>query len=244
MTILPLHLVTNGLVSNDVAFPLIPSYTITLSSLLRARSSLETRGALKLLAVSCEGVQGFAKIPGAQKEVQDLADGIAAIHDSTILHGSEATVQQVLSAMSDHTWLHLACHGIQSSDEPYRSHFVLKDGPLYLRDIASAQLQKPEFAFLSACHTATGIPVLCDEAMHLAAGLHFAGYCGTIATMWGVHDKIAKRLAKLVYAFLFRGANGHPVVEDAAEALWKAIEALRAQGVPLSRLAPFIHMGV
>jgi len=39
-------------------------------------------------------------------------------------------------------------------------------------------------AFLSACQTAMGDENLPDKAFHLAAALLFAGFRGTVATMW------------------------------------------------------------
>lgn len=245
LTFLPLHLVTNGLSENETHMQLIPSYAITISSLLQARSSLALRKDISMLAVCCERPRNseYQRINGTTKEVKALRNMLGRC-ETTVLQDASATVQRVVSEMSNHTWLHLACHGVQKSDDPYSSHFALSDGPLQMADIVSTRLQKSEFAFLSACQTASGVPSLCDEAMHLAAGLHFAGFCGIVATMWSVHDATAKKVAKEVYAYLLRDTNVPPKVEDAAEALWRAIQTLKAQGVPISRLAPFIHMGV
>lgn len=113
-----------------------------------------------------------------------------------------------------------------------------------MTDILNAKLENAEFVFLSACHTASGIRGLDDETMHLAASLQFAGFHGAIATMWSVNDKTALKLAKQFYAFIFRNKGVPPNVEDAAEALWVAIRFLKGQKVPLSRLAPFIHLGI
>jgi hypothetical protein len=49
-----------------------------------------------------------------------------------------------------------------------------------------------QFAFLSAFHAASGLKELPGEAMHLAAGLQFAGFPSVIATMWGISDEDAK----------------------------------------------------
>jgi len=45
-----------------------------------------------------------------------------------------------------------------------------------------------EFAGLSACKTATGGAELLDEAITLAAALHYTGYRHVIGTLWSVHD--------------------------------------------------------
>jgi len=64
----------------------------------------------------------------------------------------------------------------------------LYDGLLELGDIASKQLSSAQFAFLSACHAAAGLKDIPGEAMHLAAGLQFAGFPSVIATMWSISD--------------------------------------------------------
>lgn len=246
LTHLPLHVVTNGIGSKDKGqfSRLIPSYTITLSSLIRARERLTVRKNVGILAVSCEQPldSNYQKISGASKEIQ-LLQAVPTVCRITTLEGSDATVEKVCLEMSRHSWLHLSCHGVQSFDEPLRSHFALHDGPLRMADIIATRPANPEFAFLSACETAFGTTMF-DEAMHLAAGLHFVGFRATIATMWSVGDKTAKRLAKEVYKVLLRDPEREPDVEETAEALWQATEILKRKGVLMSRLAPFIHIGV
>jgi CHAT domain len=64
-----------------------------------------------------------------------------------------------------------------------------KQGDLELSQIKFKRLPTSQFAFLSACHTATGLWSLSKEAMHLAASLQFAGFPSVIATMWGVSNE-------------------------------------------------------
>lgn len=245
LTFLPIHLVTNGLPwvkkRSRIYLPLIPSYTTTLSSLLQIRERGRDSESMSLLAVSCPVVEGFDNIPQAAEEVQQL-EAMAEGRDIEILTDKHATREKVLASISKHSWVHLACHGVQSQNDPYRSYFLLDDGPLYLSDIIVSKLHNAQFAFLSACHTASGISGLADEAMHLSAALHYLGFRGSIATTWAVEDTIAPRLAKEIYIFLFRRQT--PVVEDAAEALARAVQQLLNEGVPLSQLAPFIYVGV
>ncbi|TDL24532.1 hypothetical protein BD410DRAFT_896734 [Rickenella mellea] len=249
LTFLPLHVVTNGPSGGiEGMSTLIPSYTTTVSSLLRASTSRlppQRSQPPKVLAIACEVAEGHSDLPGALREIESIKRIIPS--DSLdILTDTDATKDRVMSSLSDHSWLHLACHGHQENGKPFDSHFVLHDGPLRISDIISQNLKNSEFAFLSACHTASGWPAMFDESMHLAAALQFIGFRAVIATQWAVDDNTAARLAQEVYSYLFLGpGEGRSVsVEDTAEALHYAVATLRRQGVPFSRLAPFIHIGV
>ena len=67
-----------------------------------------------------------------------------------------------------------------------KSAFVLHNGHLELDEIASKRLSKGQFTLLSACQAASGLKDLPGEAMHLAAGLQFAGFPSVIATLWRI----------------------------------------------------------
>jgi CHAT domain-containing protein len=160
------------------------------------------------------------------------------------LEGSEAVVESVLEGMDVHSWVHLACHGVQDTVEPTRSAFCLHDGPLELSTIITKSFPHADFAFLSACQTATGDEKLSEEAVHLAAGMMLAGYCGVIATMWSIQDDDAPVVAGHVYDQLFD--NTEPDSSKAALALRHAVKSLRQQTGDSAFLSwvPFIHIGI
>ncbi|KAG6371176.1 hypothetical protein JVT61DRAFT_9798 [Boletus reticuloceps] len=96
-------------------------------------------------------------------------------------------------------------------------------------------------AFLSACQTATGDEDLTDEAVHIAAGMLFAGYGGVVGTMWSISDRIAPVVPRDVYEYLFRNGT-RPDYREAARALHEAIGDLRDNGeVSFNEWVPFIH---
>lgn len=82
-----------------------------------------------------------------------------------------------------------------------------------------------------------------DEAIHLAGAMQFLGYRHVIATMWTIADSVAPQVANAVYAELTR--DGKPDLGRAAEALHKAITALRRKDRTHNPLlwAPYIHLG-
>ncbi|KAI9570959.1 hypothetical protein HD554DRAFT_2002131, partial [Boletus coccyginus] len=64
-------------------------------------------------------------------------------------------------------------------------------------------------AFLSACQMVMGGKHLSDEAIHIAAGMLFAGYGGVIGMMWSISDRLAPDVARDIYWQLFRMARLH-----------------------------------
>jgi CHAT domain-containing protein len=118
----------------------------------------------------------------------------------------------------------------------------LQNGRLKLSEIAIKPLPHAEFTFLSACQTATGHDSLPEEAIHLAAGLLFAGYKGVIASMWSINDNDAPYVADEVYAYLFQ--EQAPEYTRAAHALHHAVQKLRTRNVPFVSWVPFIHIGL
>ncbi|KAG2066902.1 hypothetical protein BDR04DRAFT_1081233 [Suillus decipiens] len=94
---------------------------------------------------------------------------------------------------------HLACHGKQDHEQPYNSHFVMKDEPITLLHIMEKDISHAEFAFLSARHTAVGDETTPDEVIHLAAGLQFSGFKSVIDTLWEVNYAFAEHVFKAFY---------------------------------------------
>ena len=153
-------------------------------------------------------------------------------------------MESVIEGIEAHSWVHFACHGVQDTIEPTKSALCLHDKRLELSTIITKSLSHADFAFLSACQTATGDEKLSEEAVHLAAGLMLAGYSSVVATMWSIRDKDAPVIAGHVYTELF--SNTEPDSTGAAAALHRAVKLLRQEVGDLAFLSwvPFIHVGV
>ena len=247
LTFLPIH--TAGLY--DQASPghnildfAVSSYTPTVTALLEA--SRETPKMFKgLLGVSQSATPGQTKLPNADKELDVIRqfDSSLNVHS---LQGESATVDRVLEGMEDGSWVHLACHAFQHPFSPTKSALCLYNGDLTLSKIITKSFPNADFAFLSACQTATGDKNLPDEAVHLAAGMLAAGYRSVIATMWSIRDNDAPLIAAEVYPCLVCGPA--PDSTMAAHALHHAVKKLREKlektGNPaFLSWVPFIHVG-
>ncbi|KAJ7928232.1 CHAT domain-containing protein [Mycena leptocephala] len=225
----------------------ISSYTPSLTTLIEGfRAPSKEQKVLQLLAVAQPSAVGQTHIPGTRKEIhciQQLAHGKLPV---LRLDEHTATVERVQQGMRDSNWVHFACHGVQNVSHPTQSALLLAGSEhLTLSSIIQLALPHADFAFLSACQTATGDKSLEEEAVHLAAGMQLAGYRGVIATMWAIMDNEAPQIASDVYKHLLEVTP--PNSARAAEALHLAIQKLRGESggyKSFSHWVPFIHIGV
>ena len=170
----------------------VSSYVPTLSILALSPSpDAVTSSDIRLLVVRQPQSDGLSRLPGVNTELEHIR---AAIRNSpsartTLLESPVGTVEEVLALMKEADWVHFACHAIQDAANPTESGLCLADQRcLKLSDMIALSRPHGGLAFLSACQTATGDESLSDEAIHIAAGMLFAGYGGVVGTMWSVID--------------------------------------------------------
>jgi CHAT domain-containing protein len=240
LSLLPLH--GAGYHASDdgrtVLDRVVSSYTTTLRAL----------GETQRRRPAAEGGMLFVGVPDAADLVQlrgEVARERAVVEAAlpngiTVVEGTDATTTTVAAALAAHRWVHISCHGYQDLRDPSRAGLLLKDGTLTIPRIGAGRYAG-EFAFLSACMTATGGLDLADEAITLAAALSYTGYRHVIATLWSVHPATAARVAELVYARLSSGGTFRP--DEAAVALHEAVRALRDGGTRIDDWLPFTHTG-
>ena len=202
-----------------------------------------------LLAISQPDTPGHTSLPLSTLEVEKVVHIVSSAgwptEDIMCLNGLDATVDRVSSALGSCSWVHLACHGTQHATSGMQSTFSLHNGDLDLGRIASKRLPNGQFAFLSACHTATGIKDLPGEAMHLAAAIQFAGFKSVIATMWEISENDTPIVASYTYNYLFRNGLRGCDPSEGAMALNHAVLHLRNDpDVTMDRWVPFIHFGI
>ena len=226
----------------------ISSYVPTLSILaLSPNPDVEPGGHLRLLTVRQPPSDGLSRLPGVATELEHIRAVIMNSPSSrtTLLESSAGTVEEVLALMKEADWVHFACHGIQDTASPTESGLCLANRRrLKISDILALSRSRGGLAFLSACQTAMGDEGLSDEAIHVAAGMLFAGYGGVIGTMWSISDKLAPEVARDVYEQLFRNGT-RPDYREAARALHGAVARLRdSSKASFVTWLPFIHVGL
>ncbi|KAF8187324.1 CHAT domain-containing protein [Mycena galopus ATCC 62051] len=228
----------------------VSSYTPTLATLLpdplSSKLSTSERAGRRVLIVSQPNAPGHPQLLGVAGEVKTMRT--KHFPGSTILADAEAKVEDVVKAMTQHTWVHLACHGIQDLNEPLKSAFILNDGPLEISELMRHSMHNAELAVLSACQTATGDAKLPDEAVHLAACMLAMGFKSVVGTMWSIGDSDAPLVADAFYSSLTTMLKeGEKITgSQVAYALHEAVNSLR-QGVArhdFLRWVPFVHFGI
>ncbi|THU91192.1 hypothetical protein K435DRAFT_841129 [Dendrothele bispora CBS 962.96] len=234
----------------------VSSYTPSLSALAPESSfrSISPLSLESILVVSQPAPPDFApdlpSLPGVRKETEAIKTQFSMDH-MIHLDSEKATIQAVLDTMDERPSqvIHLACHGVQDPDDPWKSAFVLHDGKLELSRLMSKSTEIGALAVLSACQTAKGDVQLSEEAVHLAAGMLAVGYRAVVGSMWSIGDSDAPLVSRELYSYLKKDIEERGEFR-AAYALHQAVKKLReslkgsSEGKNLVRWVPFVHFGL
>ncbi|KAH8822468.1 TPR-like protein [Flagelloscypha sp. PMI_526] len=185
----------------------VSSYTPSLMALLSSSARL---GRPSILIVTQPNTPNQKPLPGTLREADKIMQKAALNDMGPYIHHlsqGQATVSAVIEQLKNHGWVHFACHGAQKLPDPMESSFALDDGHLTLASLMQNSIKQAQFAFLSACQTATGSQTLPDEAMHLVSGMLAAGFPSVVGTMWSIEDRMVPEVAEAFYAILFE--EGH-----------------------------------
>ncbi|KAG2119491.1 CHAT domain-containing protein [Suillus discolor] len=156
------------------------SYTPTLATLVHVRQQVSRDASSELKCVAFE--------------LAVVTQHVGPIVSFTSLEDGNATIDSALDALDHNQWLHLACCGMPSRTQLFKSSFAMRDRPLMIRDIIRSNWQNPQFAFLSTCHTTVGNKKSPDESIHLAAAMQFCGFHSVIGSMWSVDNEVARQV--------------------------------------------------
>jgi CHAT domain-containing protein len=225
----------------------VPSYTATVSSLMRLRALAADppAGPARMLAVGVATSPFATDAEPLQSVASDMDLIRASFHAPTVLQDQDAVCARVLESMAQHSHVHFACHGQQDPASPFDGHLHMHDDRLSIRRIAQQHVPGAHFAFMNACETFLGGTDLPDEAVTVAAALHLASYREVVATHWQVNDSVAGLVAEGFYQrAIVHVQDGTAIgVRDIADALRRAMLEVRAEGAPPLYWGPFIHDG-
>lgn len=197
------------------------SEMVTLRALSQAGGRPAPAGPARLLSV------GVPRPRGLNRTLAAVSDEVAAVVEqspipATPLNDESATRDRILAELPGHTWFHYAGHGTTGISDPSDAALSAFDAPVTLADLATAMRTDAELAFLSSCHGATPSPDQPDEALHLAAAFHSAGFRHIIAARHAVDDLTAERIATGFYQELRH-------IRDPGLALHRTLFTLRAR---------------
>ena len=235
-SLLPLHAAgdyTNR--GETVPDQFVSSYTSTLSALIRARTNVTLDEPADIIIL---GQSQDPTLPTVRDEIEIIQSIAGPV---SLLDGSSATRESSLRAMTEHSWIHLACHGNVDEKHPFKTHFSLYGGPLTLLDIATQNIPRAHLAFLSSCHSAEGNRERPDEVLHLTAAVPFAGFQSVVGTLWAVDGKDGPAVSQTFYQNLL--GSGPRTTDSSAVALHRAVTELRKRRISATRWACFVHYG-
>ena len=110
--------------------------------------------------------------------------------DVTVLAGTDATSQRLLSAL-DGAWLgHIAAHGSFRADSPLFSSLRMADGPLTVYDFEQLR-RAPHRIILPSCDSGRLALAGADELLGLTSSLLPLGTAGVVASGAPLHDHAA-----------------------------------------------------
>ena len=220
----------------------ISSYTPTLTALIRARrrdpsnSPTEQR---RFIAIGQAKATGESELLSVGAELDNIGQRVEGLAAFTCIDGKESCISRVVEELGKNEWVHLACHGLPNRKQPFESAFALQDGHFTIQRIIGCDLENPEFAYLSACHTTVGDEESPDEVIHLASAMQFVGFRSVIGTMWAVDDGETNKITSTFYK--------HMVDEcgrlDHTRAAFALNKTMKSVNIPLDQQILYIHLG-
>ena len=236
----------------------ISSYTPNIKALAYARernSRVLGVESQKIMFVGMPETPNQNALPFVETEIDELIKVLSLHIQTTVVQ--KPVRESVLSALRDHQFAHFSCHGYSSPDDPSQSRLLLNDwqtSPFTVSDLTALNNQQAQFAYLSACHSASTSDFrLLSESIDLSSAMQLAGYPSVIGTLWEVRDKQSAEVAKDVYSWMLVGSKLD--IKRSAESLHRAVRLLRDRTRKVSGFtreilddpltwAPYVHIGV
>jgi hypothetical protein len=177
----------------------------------------------------------LARGPGLASGGAEVADLAKLYDDVTMLEGTAAMADKVLSAL-DGGWLaHIAAHGIFRADSPLFSSLRMHDGPLTVYDFERLN-RAPYRLVLSSCEGAVLAPVGANELLGLASSLLPLGTAGIIAGLVPLNDQALVPLMVNLHGHLRAG-------QTLAESLYRVRRALKDDPVQHATATSLVALG-
>ncbi|KAJ4141758.1 hypothetical protein NW768_000975 [Fusarium equiseti] len=167
-------------------------------TLARERPGLLSDNA-KALLLGIEESPASARLVYTTKEISSLHD----ICRSRGLDVSQPNSKEgVLQALETCELFHFAAVFFNIKDDPLKSHIMLADGSITVKDILDAisRARRPILAYLSSCTTAKTLHrSFADECLHAAGALHIGGFRHAIGAQTIVDDQFCYEFSNLFY---------------------------------------------
>jgi CHAT domain-containing protein len=162
----------------------------------------------------------FSNLPGSRQEVTSIA-GIVPKPSKILLDATATEANFKSQDLSAYRVIHLAVHGVASSQFPDRAALVLgnsaasgEDGLLQAREIRDLDL-RADLVVLSACETGNGMLLGEEGIASLERAFLLAGAKSVIASLWTADDTYTIALMKRLYQHLVDGSDKGTALQQA-----------------------------
>lgn len=157
-------------------------------------------------------------LPGSKAELEAITQTVKV---QRTLAGTEATRTNVLAALPNCDWLHIASHAASEAGEPLFAEILLSEtetndthSKIYAFEIFRMHL-RAKIAILSGCETARGHFLNGEGFEGFVQAFRAAGTPSAIASLWSVDDMVTAKFFQQYYHALSRGKTAVQALQAA-----------------------------
>jgi len=167
------------------------------------------RGINTLLAFGNPATQENVPLPGAEREVKEVAD---LFKQKQIYVQRDATKLTFKQRANQSAVLHVAAHAEVDDVDPLFSRILLANdgqdrGLLEAREVYGLDMRSVSLVTLSACESGLGKVVKGDEIVGFTRSFLSAGASSMVASLWPVADESTEALMHTLYRSMTEGAD-------------------------------------
>ena len=158
----------------------------------------------------------YSGLSAAHQEI----DNLTKVANTQSLFDQNFTPDRTLSAIADHSVLHLATHAQFVVGQPEESFILFGSGQtVNLQELRQWSLPNVDLVVLSACQTATSTEGEGKEILGLGYQIQQTGASAVLASLWSVDDTATAALMNQFYIALAGGQSKAQALRTAQQAL-------------------------
>lgn len=156
--------------------------------------------------------------PGTPSITEEVGVLRTIFPDTTVVTGSDATLDNLMLLAPGARFLHLASHGYFRRDNPMFSFLKLADSRLDFYNLLDLKLNA-EMVTLSGCQTGVNKVFPGDELHGLMRGFLGAGASSLVVSLWAVNDRSTAELMRAMYTQIRAGSPKRSALRSAQLAI-------------------------
>jgi len=161
---------------------------------------------------------GVAPIHFQQNGLTSLSNSAAEIQNITnyfsgnLLLDKEATKEQFLTELPNHSIIHLATHA--NTEDTFSPWIAFYDDNISLEELYLIE-NSASLVVLSACNTTVGKQEIGEGVMSLARGFFYSGTQSVVSSLWNIDDQSTSEITTTFYKNLSEGESKSKALHNA-----------------------------